>query len=245
MIMKAKKVMLILMVLVCAMPCLAGCEAKRPDSLERILRDEIVRLQDLLADRDKENCLLQRKVYSLEQEVSVGNTLIGWYKDYFDSTVQPETKPEIKVGQVWEQKFNPPDDRVDVLEVGEKYVVYDYEGGIRPAVREKESFREYYKLVEQVVTLVEGTTSVIWTFSVDGLDPPQAKKKPYLHKNPNNDHWICSKHGDLDKDKVEDTLTFWYTTRATMLDTTYCHECYWETQIKLINQHITGVKEND
>lgn len=64
--------------------------------------------------------------------------------------------------------------------------------------------------------------------------------KPYLHKNPDNDHWICSKHGDLTGSTF--TVSF-YATAVTIREMTYCAECYWEVQTELINQHITGVKE--
>ena len=156
-------------------------------------------------------------------------------------------KPEIKVGQVWKRTFN--GSERTILEVGEKYVVFTYSNGTSngPEADTKEEFRKDHELVPQF-TIAD---AIDWGITSNGnifvKDPPQAKKKPYLHKNPTNDHWICSKHGDLDKDKGgADIMVFFTTsTRATIHDMTYCYECYWETQIKLINQHIAGVKEND
>lgn len=67
-------------------------------------------------------------------------------------------------------------------------------------------------------------------------------KNPYLYKNLENDHWICSKHGDLYEDKDE-LIVFLPCNLLTVNNTTYCYDCYWEVQVKLLNQHITGVKE--
>ena len=159
---------------------------------------------------------------------------------------KPETKTEIKVGQVWGWAFLDGVQK-NVLEVGEKYIVFHYvsEGDIILKAQTHDGFRRSYELLKQVA--VKGAT-LIWTFDTSDLiasGPPQAKKKPYIHKNPTNDHWICSKHGDLTAD-----LGTWYIGYiAAVGDMKYCYECYMGVErdaiINRTNQHITGVKEND
>lgn len=161
-----------------------------------------------------------------------------------------ETETEIKVGQVWKWTFNGAER--EILEVGEKYVVFCYKEGYKsPDVETHEDFLEDHKLTEDIEI---DTSGVLWytsteTFTIDNTTTDvyfieSEPKKPYLHKNPNNDHWICSKHGDLDRDKGKMVVSF-KITRVAVLDTTYCDACYWEVQVKFLNQHITGVKEND
>jgi len=173
---------------------------------------------------------------------------------------KPET--EIKVGQVWKTK--PGGDERKVFEVGEKYVVFGYKNDSDkdyPSIRTRKRFRRDYELVEQVGAMFTGNGDV-WTFTVSSPewsfasagdiiapDPPQTKRKPYLHKNPNNDHWICSKHGDLmpdyDKDSGFYVIGSPDITVSFYGGQTYCAECFTETFDILMNQHITGVKEND
>lgn len=164
---------------------------------------------------------------------------------------KPETKTEIKVGQVW--KWGDYDLSKKVLEVGEKYVVWHYikdNGEIAPKVETHGGFKREWKLVEQVSAVIideNGVTGdaggLTWYYNEIKKETPQSKKKPHLHKNPNNDHWICSRHGDLDKDKGL-AIVLWCS-KIEINGMLYCHECYWEAQNKLLNQHITGVKEND
>lgn len=159
-----------------------------------------------------------------------------------------DVDPEIKVGQVWEYKAN--GDKREVLEVGDKYVIYGYtNGGDKsfPSVKTREGFLEYYKLVEDVLP-VAGVVEVVWGTAVSNEDlifivgnDPEAKK-PYLHRNPNNDHWICSKHGDLEPN---DLLIYYATTITYYGGDIYCYKCFGETLNKVLNQHITGVKEKD
>lgn len=95
-----------------------------------------------------------------------------------------------------------------------------------------------------LIKIVEGLTAT--TGEPLTAEIAEEPKKPYLHKDSSNDHWICSKHGDLDKWKDGYVIISPHTfdaSRATIYDITYCHRCYWESQIKLINQYITGVKE--
>jgi len=70
---------------------------------------------------------------------------------------------------------------------------------------------------------------------------PNEPKKPYLHKNPNNDHWVCSKHGDLEPDSPWVCLDM---TTVTFGDSAiaYCHKCFWEQVNIILGQYITGAK---
>lgn len=91
---------------------------------------------------------------------------------------KPETKTEIKVGQVW--KWGDYDLTKKVLEVGEKYIVWYYitdNGEITPKVETHDGFKREWELVEQVAVSDEATA--IWYIITDSLvikDPPQAKK---------------------------------------------------------------------
>lgn len=166
------------------------------------------------------------------------------FYDGTEWTALSETKPEIVAGQVWKWKVTGTAER-EILEVGEKYVVYKAKRGTQSSVgvEEKEYFLQEYELVEDMkpitVFLDAEDDGLIW---ITEADPPEPTK-PYLHKNPNNDHWICSKHGDLEQD--DGTLYFNIFVSVPGDDgyTTYCHKCYWGTQIKILNQHITGAKE--
>ena len=87
---------------------------------------------------------------------------------------------------------------------------------------------------EPALIFVADANATIW------ITEPDTPTKPYLHKNPNNDHWICSNHGDLRPNE-------WLSENVIVFDdTTYCYICFYdEVVIKLINQHLTGVKENN
>ncbi len=79
-------------------------------------------------------------------------------------------------------------------------------------------------------------TGLFWT------TPPKKPQLPYLHKNPNNDHWICSKHGDLEPDKQPGILHFSMATVILFDGPLYCYECVKEIVNKLLGQHIKGVE---
>ena len=58
-------------------------------------------------------------------------------------------------------------------------------------------------------------------YSVDALkDYPD---KPYIYKDSNTGHWMCSKHGVLSKGQL-------FSSVITINETTYCAECYCEKQ---------------
>ncbi len=190
-----------------------------------------------------------------------GSVYGGWFRKC------DKDKQQIKVGQIWKRIFS--GDSRKVLEVGEKYVVFGYLNGGDidfPSVNTKEDFRDKYELVEtaiegqirngerclefydgsewQKIEKEEPEKITITITNVDTGSPPQEEQKPYLYKNPNNDHWICSKHGDLESNDFQ----FYFATRITISaiegkGVTYCQKCYWETQVKLLDQYIIGVKE--
>ncbi len=178
---------------------------------------------------------------------------------------KPKTKTEIKVGQVWKWTFNGVER--EVLEVGKKYVVFCYKEGYKsPDVETREDFLENHKLVQDVKCL-EGYIYIDDAGNMTDIDAnvnpcgPTATAdydsgvftivdlkptKPYLHKNPNNDHWICSKHGDLMPDYKKDGLVglYYLSATVTVFDSpTYCMKCFQEIINTILNQHITGVKE--
>lgn len=68
--------------------------------------------------------------------------------------------------------------------------------------------------------------------------------KPYLHKDP-NDHWTCSKHGDLELRKRSDSISYPETISISTSGkcTTYCEKCFWGTINDILNEHITGVEK--
>ncbi len=199
-----------------------------------------------------------------------GNASAWWNTspDAATEVAAVEIKTEIEVGQIW--KWTCTGEEWEVLEVGEKFVVYTYAYGTwkTPDVKTKEDFLEDCELVAGITTVLSFNIASSDDVLVSNDEPIEGQlrettcdkcevcyeiyngtkwvslhsKKPYIHKNPNNGHWICSEHGDLDKDKDSFVVSF-ELTRATIYGTTYCHECYWDTQIKLVNQHITGVKE--
>ncbi len=165
------------------------------------------------------------------------------------SLCQPK-EPEIVAGQIWEYKAH--GDKREVFEVGEKYIIYGYtNGGDRdyPSIKTREKFLKYFKLIEDLIDITSGSIAVD---IIDGITfwntTAQISKepiKPYLHKNPNNDHWICSKHGDLESGTIW-TISVVATTISFGDDQPkYCYQCAIEVINQTLNQHITGVKENE
>ncbi len=183
------------------------------------------------------------------------STRKGFLEDY-TFVCQPEKpaeKPEIVAGQIWKDRYGG-DERL-VFDVSKKYVIYGYknESDIDfPSIRTKEKFLKSYELIFTAVGVVildaEYTVEAVeetehgYIYTIEKIP-----EKPYLHKNPNNDHWICSKHGDLMPDYDKDS-GFFFTGTATITyygSDIYCYICFGETLNKVLSQHITGVKEND
>ena len=67
-------------------------------------------------------------------------------------------------------------------------------------------------------------------------------EKPYIYKNPNNDHITCTVHGDLEPTAPAGEIAF--DSIVYLVDITYCLDCYCDTQLKLVNQYITGIQED-
>ncbi len=170
---------------------------------------------------------------------------------WFSGADKPE-KPEIIADQIWKNKGGG-DERL-VFDVGEKYVIYGYknESDITyPSVKAKEKFLKQFELVRKSAVILldaEYAVEVVeeaehgYIYTIEKIP-----KKPYLHKNPNNDHWICSKHGDVTTDLLV-SATYKYEGSQTISffgGDTYCVDCVSEIIENTFKQHITGVKEND
>ncbi len=165
---------------------------------------------------------------------------------------EPETKTEIVAGQVWKNIFS--GNEHEILEVGEKYVVYCYANGTykSPDAKTKESFYECYEFARGVSIVIEDIANSCVvdmrdiTFSCASEDSAISyfvttePQKPYLYKNLNNDHWMCSKHGDLEPDSMIVTFA---ATLTSIEDITYCSECFWEVCNQVLGEHIIGIKE--
>ncbi|KKN59779.1 hypothetical protein LCGC14_0538690 [marine sediment metagenome] len=164
----------------------------------------------------------------------------------------------IEVGQIWKRTLS--GDSRRVLEVGQKYVVFGFVSGgdeNYPSVETKTEFRKDYELVEPTesellvfidsktvysdftITADTGTHIKIIVDSVDYVIS-QEPEKAYIHKNPNNDHWICSKHGDLESD---DFLVSSYAAVICFEDISYCRKCLFEVSDGIISQYIIGIKQ--
>ena len=131
-----------------------------------------------------------------------------------------------------------------MFEVGEKYIVYGYEGGSDksyPSVYPEKRFRKYFELVITCKHKHSPSIKVEDCPNPEMLLIVHKNSKPYLYKNPNNDHWICSKHGDLDL--KDDLIIVSNANLVIICGTTYCFECFWDAGKVLINEHITGVEK--
>ncbi len=153
-----------------------------------------------------------------------------------------EPKQTIQAGEVWQAKFGG-DERL-IFDVTDKYVIYGYKnkGDIDfPSITTKERFLERFELVKAVEEYLSGsitiTTKGELSYACEIITPKP--EKPYLYNNPNNDHWICSKHGDLEPNSntlyLAATVTFYS-------DTIYCYKCFGETFDKLFSEYMVGVE---
>lgn len=69
----------------------------------------------------------------------------------------------------------------------------------------------------------------------------QEPEKPYLYQNPNNDHWTCSVHGDLN---IADIGFTTYAKTISFFDgPEYCWKCVEEIVNKMLSEHIIGIKD--
>lgn len=159
---------------------------------------------------------------------------------WFSEDEPEKVKPEIKVGQIWhDPRFG---DKREILMVGETFIVYTYAEGSydSPSIRSKDDWYKRFELVEDV----EEDDCIIISGDECVFTMPEEPKKPYLHKNPNTDHWICSKHGDLMPDYNKDSMFIYLSYDSTITfygSKIYCMKCFTETFDKIFGEHITGV----
>lgn len=167
------------------------------------------------------------------------------FLEYYTFVCKPK-ELEIVAGQTWKSCTS--GDVHEVFEVGEKYVVYGYVGGGNknyPSVTTISRFHDRYELVsdveeDEIQFIFSDDGGIVLTSDIIFAVAPEKTGKPYLHKNPNNDHWVCSKHGDLEPN---DWQVYFDITISFCGSDIYCYDCFSETMNNILNQHILGVKE--
>ncbi len=80
------------------------------------------------------------------------------------------------------------------------------------------------------------------TARIEKLESERPKILSYLHRNPLNDHLICSEHGDLEPGKGLFITSFDNAAIAFFDGSTYCQKCVSDVRELCFSQYLIGEK---